>query len=146
MWKSCSKCGKIHKDTEKCTIKRQPVEKTLDQKLRSHRKWTDKSGEIREKSKWLCAVCLQEGIYNYDRLEVHHIEKLKDNSERLLDNYNLVCLCKRHHELADEGKIEASYLEELARCREEGKYPPPPLQKLKNVSETTRLPSNTKKA
>jgi len=114
----------MHRSTEICRFKRQTAKKTEDQKLRSTRRWTNKSEEIREKSKWLCAVCLQEGRYTYDRLETHHIEKLKDNSDRLLDNYNLICLCKRHHELADEGKIKASYLEELARSREEGDNPP----------------------
>lgn len=124
MWKSCSKCGKMHKATDICSLKRQVTKKTLDQKLRSTRRWTNKSAEIREKSQWLCAICKQEGRYTYEGLEVHHIEKLRDNSEGLLDNYNLVCLCKYHHELADEGKIKASYLRELARCREEGKDPP----------------------
>lgn len=114
----------MHRATDTCSLKRQVIKKTADQKLRSTRRWTNKSAEIREKSKWLCAICLQEGRYTYDGLEVHHIEKLKDNEDRLLDNYNLVCLCKHHHELADEGKIKASYLEELARCREEGKDPP----------------------
>ncbi len=90
-------------------------------KLRSTNKWTNKSLEIREASKWLCALCLEDGIYNYNDLEVHHIERLKDNEERLLDNYNLICLCKRHHELADAGKINKQHLEELARNREESR-------------------------
>ena len=124
MWKSCSRCGKVH-DTRYICRHNAPIKaRTIDQRLRSTKRWTKKSEEIREKSQHLCAVCRQEGRYNYDNLEVHHIVKLKDDTDRLLDNYNLVALCKYHHELADEGKIEASYLEELARCREEGKDPP----------------------
>jgi hypothetical protein len=66
----------------------------------------------------LCAICLEEGRYNYDNLEVHHITKLKDDADGLLDNYNLICLCKQHHELADAGKIDAEHLRELAKTRE----------------------------
>lgn len=66
----------------------------------------------------MCAICLEEGIYNYEGIEVHHITKLKDAPDKLLDNENLICLCKRHHELADAGKIDAEHLRELARARE----------------------------
>lgn len=126
MWKSCTKCGKIHDTKYKCTPRKSPTPKTPDQKLRSTNRWTEKSREIREASKWLCAICYEEGFYNYKDVEVHHIEKLKDNADKLLDNYNLICLCKHHHELADAGKIEAAHLRELARCREDAEYPPYP--------------------
>ena len=119
MWKSCTKCGKIHDVKYRCNTRRNPTPKTPDQKLRSTNRWIKKSEEIREASKWLCAVCLEEGRYNYDELEVHHIEKLRHNEDRLLDNYNLICLCKHHHELADAGKIDSKHLEELARIRED---------------------------
>ena len=78
-----------------------------------------KREEIKKASKWLCAVCFEEGVYNYNSLEVHHITKLKDNLDGLLDDYNLICLCKHHHELADAGKIDADYLRELAKKRVE---------------------------
>ena len=63
-------------------------------------------------------MCLEDGRYNYNDLEVHHIDKLRDNEDKLLDNYNLICLCKHHHELADAGKIDIEHLKELARDRE----------------------------
>ena len=78
-----------------------------------------KAKEIKESSKWLCALCLEEGRYNYNDLEVHHITKLKDNAEGLLDNYNLICLCKRHHERADAGLENPEKLRKIARDREE---------------------------
>lgn len=95
------------------------MQKTRDQKLRSTQRWQDKSLEIRKASRFLCAICEEEGTYNYKKLEVHHITKLRDDEEGLLDNYNLICLCKYHHELADEGKLDAEHLRELARRREE---------------------------
>lgn len=124
MWKSCTKCGKIHDTKYRCNARTSPTPKPLDQRLRSTNRWTKKSLEIREASKWLCAICLEEGTYTYNDLEVHHIEKLKANTDKLLDNYNLICLCKYHHELADAGKIDKAHLEELARTREEEQYPP----------------------
>jgi len=124
MWKSCSRCGRVHAVGYKCAAYTTPKSRTLDQKLRSTSRWQKKSEEIRAASNYLCELCKLEGKFEYNNIEVHHIIKLKDDSTKLLDNYNLIALCKKHHELADAGKIEASYLEELARCREEGSTPP----------------------
>lgn len=124
MWKSCSRCGKVHAVGYKCTAHIIPKVRTLDQRLRSTNRWQKKSEEIRQASNYLCELCKLEGKFEYNNIEVHHIIKLKDDSTKLLDNYNLIALCKYHHELADAGKIDAKYLKELARCREEGKDPP----------------------
>ena len=124
MWKSCSRCGRVHAVGYKCAAYTTPKSRTLDQKLRSTSRWQKKSEEIRAASNYLCELCKLEGKFEYNNIEVHHIIKLKDDSTKMLDNYNLIALCKKHHELADAGKIEASYLEELARCREEGSTPP----------------------
>ena len=125
MWKSCGRCGRVHAVGYKCTaLKPLPKTRTEDQRLRSTSRWQKKAEEIKKASNYLCTLCKLEGKLVYDNIEVHHIIKLKDDTSRLLDNYNLICLCKYHHELADAGKIKASYLEELARSREEGKYPP----------------------
>ncbi len=118
MWKSCAKCHKIHPANYQCNAGRIARKVTPDQKLRSTSRWQTKREEIKDASKWLCAICLEEGVYNYNDLEVHHITKLKDDAEGLLDNYNLICLCKHHHELADAGKIDAEHLRELAKNRE----------------------------
>ena len=84
----------------------------------------NKSIEIREKSNYLCAVCRDEGIYNYKDLDVHHIVKIVEDETLLLDNYNLICLCKKHHKEADLGKIEKDYLLRLARKREDKQNTP----------------------
>lgn len=118
MFKSCSRCGKIHSYNYKCNKGKTYKHNYID-KLRSTTRWTNKSIEIRESSNYLCSVCLDEGIYNYEDIEVHHIEKLQDNPDRLLDNYNLICLCKKHHKQADEGKLDKDYLFKLAKDRED---------------------------
>lgn len=118
MYKSCSRCGKVHSTSYKCNANR-PVRNDNEFNLRQKNKWHKKSEEIREASNYLCSICKEEGIYNYKRIEVHHIIKLKDKPEGLLDNYNLIALCIEHHKLADAGKIDKDYLFKLAKDRED---------------------------
>ena len=117
MFKSCSRCGKIHDTKYKCNVGRIYAE-TDERKLRSQYSWTKKSEEIREKANHLCEVCRDQGIYTYNNIEVHHIVKVKDDRSLLLDNENLICLCQEHHKLADAHAIDPVYLRELASKRE----------------------------
>ena len=114
--KACSVCGKIHDSSIKCTRRDARVDR--EHKLRQTNKWHKKSLEIRERSQWLCAVCRAQGLFNYESLEVHHIEKLRDNPDGLLDDDNLICLCTAHHKLADDGQLDADYLRKLAQMRD----------------------------
>ncbi len=128
MFKSCSKCGKIHPSNYKCEHNKPKIEwkkynNSEEYKLRNTNEWHKKSEEIRERSRYLCSVCEDKGIYNYKDIEVHHIDKLSENKERLLDNYNLICLCKKHHKLADSGMIDKDYLFRLAKEREDKDTP-----------------------
>lgn len=120
MYKACSRCGKIHDTKTKCKPTYKTPYKTEQTELRATNKWHTKSLQIRKRSKWLCAICQEEGRYTYDNLEVHHIISLKQDKSKLLDDYNLVCLCNFHHRLADEGKISVEHLLEIARIREDG--------------------------
>ncbi len=117
--KSCSRCGRIHARSEKCPVNYWG-QKTDTDKLRNRRRWKKKSRQIRDDSLNLCAICLDEGIYNYKNLEVHHIKKLRDNPEGLLEDDNLICLCREHHKKADAGEIKEGYLMELVKKRERG--------------------------
>lgn len=118
MLKACSKCGKIHSYNFECKANRNKRDiKDID-KLRSSYSWTLKSKEIREKANYLCEYCRKQNLFTYNDLEVHHITKLKDDPTTLLDDINLICLCKYHHELADAGKIDAEELRAIARERE----------------------------
>ena len=118
MFKSCSKCGKIHPASFQCTVGR-VFTGGEERRLRSQYSWTKKSEEIRERANHLCEVCRNEGIYTYDNIEVHHIVKVRDDKSKLLDNENLICLCKDHHIQADNGEIDKEYLIELAKQREQ---------------------------
>ena len=117
MYKACSRCGKIHDSRFKCNAGK-IYQDTEQRQLRNKNAWHEKSKEIRERAQYLCEVCRDQGVINYNNLEVHHIVALKDDSSLLLDNYNLICLCQEHHKLADAGKIDRDYLKQLAEKRE----------------------------
>ncbi|AIF54375.1 hypothetical protein LDB25A_051 [Lactobacillus phage Ld25A] len=119
---SCARCGRIHAKGYVCKVGKRRKHYRYDYaeaKLRNTYKWHKKSEEIRERSKYLCSVCLDEGKYNYRNLEVHHITKLRVEPSLLLVDSNLICLCREHHRLADAGMIDDDYLRELARRRDE---------------------------
>lgn len=120
-YKACSRCGRIHPEGYVCKARprrKRKYQTTDERKLRNLGAWHKKSEEIRDRAHNLCEICADQGIYNYRDIEVHHITKLKDNPDGLLDNYNLVCLCQRHHKAADAGMIDKDYLRELAKRRE----------------------------
>ena len=118
MFKSCSKCGKVHPTNYICTANKRIYAGGNERKLRSTNKWTEKSKEIRERANHLCEVCRDQGEYNYNDLEVHHITKVTEDSTKLLDNDNLICLCQFHHKQADKGQLDKEYLRKLAGQRE----------------------------
>ena len=118
MMKACSRCGRIHPANYKCNAGRTYNKGTEADKLRQKNKWKRKSLEIRERANHLCEVCRDKGVYTYNNLEVHHITPLSEDSNSLLDNYNLICLCSSCHKQAEEGKIDKDYLLNLAKKRE----------------------------
>ena len=116
MYKSCSKCGKIHDYNYICN-KGRVYAQTDESKLRSKYAWTKKAKQIKADANNLCEVCRAQGIYTYDGLEVHHITKLSVDPGGLLDDDNLITLCVYHHKQADAGEIDADYLRELVKER-----------------------------
>ena len=117
---SCSRCGKIHPKGYVCKvgIRKKRYKYTYEEsKLRSKGVWTEKSKQIREDANYLCEVCKDKGIYNYRDVSVHHIEKLRDRPDLLIEDTNLICLCKGCHRMADAGMIDKEYLKKLAQER-----------------------------
>lgn len=68
----------------------------------------------------MCEVCRDRGKVTTEGLEVHHIEKLRDDPDGLVEDGNLVCLCRPHHRMADDGGLTKGYLRGLAAKRVEG--------------------------
>ena len=115
--KSCSKCGKIHPRGYNCNVGR-IYTKTDESRLRSKYAWTKKAQQIKNDAMGLCEVCKALGVYTYDGLEVHHITKLRDDPNGLLDDDNLIALCVYHHKQADDGELGADYLRGLVKVRQ----------------------------
>lgn len=113
---SCGKCGKIHPRGYNCNVGR-IYTKTDESRLRSKYAWTKKAKQIKDDANGLCEVCKAQGVYTYDGLEVHHITKLREKPDGLLEDDNLICLCSYHHKQADTGEIDAEYLRQLAKKR-----------------------------
>ncbi|WP_342045976.1 HNH endonuclease [Bacillus sp. OTU530] len=123
MLKSCSYCGGIHDKKHQCTKK--PVRKKNTTEVDRFRKlsaWRHKKQPyIMERDKRLCVVCMREGRYTFRDIQVHHIVPLVEDMSLGLDNYNLISLCREHHEEAECGRISREKLQELAK-EQEDKY------------------------
>ena len=125
MLKACQYCGRIHAKDFDCGRKprRTRYARESGEAGRYSYAFTQKSRQIKEESGNLCAVCLSEGKLTYDNLETHHITKLRDAPDLLLEDDNLVCLCRQHHIMADRGEISEDILRGLA-LRRDLSYPP----------------------
>jgi 5-methylcytosine-specific restriction endonuclease McrA len=62
---------------------------------------------------FLCQVCLRNGIYNCEDIEVHHAIKIDDDKEFAFEPSNLITLCREHHRQADEGEIPFETIKEI---------------------------------
>ena len=123
MTRACSRCGRIHPDGYRCQAWKVYAGGD-ERKLRNRNKWHEKARQIKEAAQSLCEVCRREGRYRYDNLEIHHIEKLTERPDLLLEDSNLVCLCQECHKAADAGKIAKDYLHSIAAQREQNTPPP----------------------
>jgi len=119
MLKSCPYCGRIHDPHTICPKK--PVydypknrHRSEAGDLRHSHTWNMKSLEIRRRDKYLCRVCLSQGILNTKDLSVHHIIPINEQTDLWLDNNNLITLCRSHHDDADSGQIDRDTLRMLA--------------------------------
>lgn len=120
MLKSCSRCGKIHDFNKTCYKNRQVRGLTDADKFRKTYKWHKKSEDIRNRDKHLCRCCIADiyntsSIYNFNKLEVHHIIPLEEDYSRRLDDENLITLCCYHHKLSDNNVIPRKILQELIK-------------------------------
>lgn len=114
--KSCKWCGRIHDSSFDCGRRPAKAYRRIEEdRGRNTRAWRRKAEEVKERSHFLCAYCFLNGILTYDGLEAHHIIKLRQRPDLLLDEDNLVCLCNACHRMADSGRIDAIKLQEAAR-------------------------------
>ena len=68
---------------------------------------------MKEDSNGLCAVCLDDNVYKTKDPLVHHIIKIRSKPDMAYDEDNLICLCRFHHHMAENGLLKVSYLRKL---------------------------------
>ena len=120
MYKTCSRCGGIHKVGYVCKAGyKTTYKKTEERSFRNKYKWKVKAEQIKKEASYLCEVCKDKGQLTYKTLGVHHITPLAEDLSRGLDNYNLIVLCREHHEEAENKTLTKEYLEDLAKKREQ---------------------------
>ena len=124
MLKSCKYCGRIHDSRIDCGKRPIRRKKRTDQSgFRSTEAWKRKSIEIRTRDCYLCQICLRKMFntatqLNRRNIEVHHIIPVAEDWDKRLDNYNLISLCNKHHDLADSGGIPRDLLLSIAKHQE----------------------------
>lgn len=113
----------MHAYGEPCPRKKPTYryERTGADRLRFTARWKRKSLQVRDDAHWMCEVCRDQGKAMTEGLEVHHIDKLRDDPDGLVEDDNLVCLCRLHHRMADDGELTKEYLRGLAAKRIEGR-------------------------
>lgn len=125
MKRSCQYCGGIHDRKYQCPSKpvRTNYKVTYIDKFRWSKPWQKKRKHINERDKHLCQVCIRELHntqlkYNFTNIEVHHITPIAHEWDKRLDDDNLICLCKHHHEMAESGEISKEELRDIVVSQE----------------------------
>lgn len=128
MKRSCSYCGRIHDSQYDCGKRPKKFKKKYEHDaFRSTSAWQRKAEEIKERDNYLCQICIR-GLYdsrtriNSTNLSVHHAVPLKTDYDLQLSNNNLITLCGKHHEMAENGKIPL--VEVLAIIQKQEGIPP----------------------
>lgn len=115
MYKTCSKCGRIHDFNKSCYRNEKSRDLSDADRFRKTYKWHKKSEAIRDRDKHLCRCCLA-NIYNtqsqinFNKLEVHHIVPVEEDYRLRLDDENLITLCSFHHKMAENNVIPRDIL------------------------------------
>lgn len=123
MFRSCSYCGGVHKSNEDCPYKSKARIKIND-KFRSGKQWQKKREQIKLRDNYMCQVCVRQLYgtdiqFNYYNTSVHHIQPLHSNYDLRLEDDNLICLCDKHHRMAECGKIPISVLKKIVQEQED---------------------------
>ncbi len=114
MLKTCKYCGRIVNENHKCNMK--PKYEKNDKRIvdfRNSKEWKLKRDEIGNRDKHICRYCLDKKRICYDRIDVHHIDSLKEDWNKRLENNNLISLCRMCHEEAEAGKISKAELKQI---------------------------------
>lgn len=111
----CTDCRDTHETGQRCPKKVKRYGDEQDKKFMSSKAWQVKRLEIITRDNAHCQRCrILKGKMVIDNLSVHHIisrKKIYKNKryELLLDNNNLICLCREcNTELGDDKPLDFS--------------------------------------
>lgn len=139
MLKSCQYCGRIHDSKHTCPEKAQVISIRQQQRSASNKKiydfrrspkWTIKSQNIRQRDNYCCQLCIR-GLhepsrqFETDDISVHHIIPIAEDWDKRLDDYNLISLCKHHHDMAEQGEVGRDELLSITQKQEKSDNAPP---------------------
>lgn len=104
----CQHCLKIHDRYHECSAKKKHKRMLQQARRKDERykvyndcyntsRWKKVREEVLKESNYMCEVCRALGKLNYTDIQVHHIEKVKDNKEKMYDKNNLLVVCREHH-------------------------------------------------
>ena len=130
MLRTCNVCGGIHQEDKMCKRKYTSKKNSKANSFRNTNAWIIKREQIKRRDKYLCQVCLKNGIYTYNNLQVHHIIPINIDYSKRLDSDNLITLCTYHHNQAEKGLITREQLLETID-------PPPGSKQLKIIFLST---------
>lgn len=105
----------MHPEDKMC--KRVYKKNTKESQFRNTNVW------IKKRDKYLCRLCLQDNVYTYDNLQVHHIIPIAKDYNKKLDSDNLITPCIIHYEQAEKGIISKEELYELLEVSRWGGIP-----------------------
>lgn len=132
MLKSCQYCGRVHDNKYDCGKKPKKgggYRNREGDKFRSTKAWQDKRNEIKVRDQYLCQVCIRELYgtitqYNHNDLSVHHAVPIEEDPQLRLEDDNLLTLCGRHHEMAEQGEIPRAIILSIIMEQEQKKVSP----------------------
>ena len=114
---SCRYCSAFHNRGEQCQNRPKhnsyKKEANAITRFRSSRLWQKKRHEIKTRDKFLCQYCKTRGIYQFNKLEVHHINPISKSWNKRLKNNNLITLCSTCHKKADNNEISIQKLKDI---------------------------------
>ncbi|MCR1848266.1 HNH endonuclease [Paeniclostridium sordellii] len=104
----CQHCTKIHDRDYECDEKnKHKISKRIsrynDERYKVYndcyntRQWKRVREEVLKDNNYMCEVCRELGKLNYIDIQVHHIDKVKNNKEKMYDKDNLIVVCRDHH-------------------------------------------------
>ncbi len=116
MLKTCSYCGRIHDINQSCPHKIKYTNTDSDIRcFRNTELWHKKREQIKRRDRYMCVACYRNltgtvNRYNTHNLSVHHLIPLVRDFDKRLDDDNLVTLCRKHHEMAEDGLLNVDEL------------------------------------